>query len=111
MVLLKEKKVLVAGASIAGLSTACLMLKLGYKVTIIEIANEPRTGGTAVDFRGRTIDILKRMCIFEQLRSNALNLEMIEFKNSDDVTEGAIPIKKADREQTDAEIEIERTTL
>lgn len=109
MVLLTEKKVLVSGASIAGLSTAYVLNKLGYKVTVVEIANEPRTGGTAVDFRGKTIDILKRMGILEQLRSRALNLKMIEFKNPDDVTEGSLLIKK-DAEEG-AEIEIERTTL
>lgn len=111
MTLLQEKKVLVSGASIAGLSTAHLLNKLGYKVTVVEIASEPRMGGTAVDFRGKTIDILKRMEILEQLQANALNLEMIEFKNSADVTEGSILLKKDEEDHISAEIEIERTTL
>jgi 2-polyprenyl-6-methoxyphenol hydroxylase-like FAD-dependent oxidoreductase len=107
----KGKKVLVSGASIAGLSTAYWMNKLGYKVTVVEIANQPRTGGTAVDFRGKTVDIVKRMGIFDQLRSNALNLEKIEFKNSDDVTEGSIILKNEEEGLLSDEIEIERTKL
>ena len=62
----KQKKVLVSGASIAGLSAAYWMNKLGHKVTVVEIANEPRIGGTAVDLRGKTVDVVKRMGIFEQ---------------------------------------------
>ncbi|MBS0031395.1 FAD-dependent monooxygenase [Chitinophaga sp. 22321] len=106
---LKANKVLVSGASIAGLSTAYWMNKSGYQVTVVEIADVPRMGGTAVDFRGTAIDIVKRMGIFEQLTSNALNLEMIEFKNADDITENSIRIKK-DAASGD-EIEIERTAL
>jgi len=106
---LKESKVLISGASIAGLSTAYRMNKSGYKVTVVEIADAPRMGGTAVDLRGTAVDILKRIGVFEQLKSNALNLEMIEFKNADDVTENSIRPKK-DGPSGD-EIEIERTTL
>ncbi len=105
---LKEKKVLVSGASIAGLSTAYWMNKLGYKVTVVEIANELRTAGTPVDMRGTTVNIAKRMGIFEQLKSNRLNLEMIEFKNAEDITEGSILLKNEGVELPDDDIEIER---
>ena len=105
---LNEKKVLVSGASIAGLSTAYWMNKLGYNVTVVEIANEPRISGAAVDLRGNTVDIAKRMGIFEQLKARRLSVEMIEFKNADDVTEGSIVLKSQDAELPDDEIEIER---
>lgn len=108
---LKEKKVLIAGASIAGLSAAYFMNRAGYKVTVIEIANGPRTGGTAVDFRGNTIDIVKRMGIYEQLQSNALNLEMMEFKNEDDTTAGSVAMNREEGMQRSDEIEIERSKL
>jgi 2-polyprenyl-6-methoxyphenol hydroxylase-like FAD-dependent oxidoreductase len=87
---LKDKKVLVSGASMAGLSTAFWMNKLGYKVTVVELANEPRTAGAAVDLRGDTTDVVKRMGIFEQLKANSLHVERIEFKNAEDVTEGSM---------------------
>jgi 2-polyprenyl-6-methoxyphenol hydroxylase-like FAD-dependent oxidoreductase len=105
---LKEKKVLVSGASMAGLSTAYWMNKLGYKVTVVEIANEPRTAGGAVDIKGPATDAAKRMGIFEQLKSHRLNVEMIEFKNTDDVTEGSISLTNEGAELPDDEIEIER---
>ncbi|WP_028980694.1 FAD-dependent monooxygenase [Sporocytophaga myxococcoides] len=108
MELLQDKKVLVSGASIAGLSTAYWMNKIGYKVTVVEIANAPRTNGAAIDFRGKAIDSISRMSVFEQLKSNRLNVEMIEFKNAVDVTVGSISLKSENNELPNDEIEIER---
>jgi 2-polyprenyl-6-methoxyphenol hydroxylase-like FAD-dependent oxidoreductase len=92
----------------AGLSTAYWMSKLGYKVTVVEIANEPRTAGAAVDIKGNTLAIAKRMGIFEQLKANRLHVEMIEFKNADNVTEGSISLKSGHEEFLSDDIEIER---
>ncbi|MBB5621184.1 2-polyprenyl-6-methoxyphenol hydroxylase-like FAD-dependent oxidoreductase [Pedobacter cryoconitis] len=108
---LKEKKVLISGASFAGLSTAYWMNKSGYKVTVVEIANELRKGGTPVNIRENTVDIVKRMGIFEPIKANRLNMEVMEFKNSNDITEGSIPMKQEVEELTDDEFEIERDIL
>jgi len=108
MELFKDKKVVISGASIAGLSAAYWMNKLGYKVTVVEMAGALRTAGAAVDIRGDTVGITKRMGIFEQLKANRLNVELIEFKNADDVTEGSIRITEDGADITDDEIEIER---
>lgn len=104
----KDKKVLISGASIAGLSTAYWMNRLGYQVTVVEMASEPRTAGAAVDLRGITVDIAKRMGIFEQLKADRLHVEMVEFKNAEDVTEGSILLANDDAELPEDEIEIER---
>jgi 2-polyprenyl-6-methoxyphenol hydroxylase-like FAD-dependent oxidoreductase len=101
----KDKKVLVSGASMAGLSTAFWMNKLGYKVTVVELAGAPRTAGAAVDFRGDTINVVKRMGIFDQLKANSLHVEKVEFKNAADITEGSVVMGD---EPSNDEIEIER---
>ncbi|MGF6927650.1 2-polyprenyl-6-methoxyphenol hydroxylase-like FAD-dependent oxidoreductase [Chitinophaga sp. W2I13] len=111
MKILKDKKVLVSGASFAGLSTAYWMNKLGYKVTIVEIANGLKMGGTPVNIEGNTVDIVKRMGIFEQIKSNRLVMEMLEFKNADDVTEGTMILKREGEQLREDECEIERNTL
>lgn len=106
---LKNKKVLVSGASFAGLSTAYWMNKLGYKVTVVEIAKDLKMGGTPVDIRGNTVEIVKRMGIFEQIKANRLNPRTIEFKNASDITEGFM---EHDAEETlNDESEIERDLL
>lgn len=107
---MKEKTVLISGASFAGLSTAYWMHKLGYQVTVIEISKELKKGGTPVDIRGNTVDIVKRMGIFEQIKANKLPPKMMEFKNADDVTEGWF-YQENEREAEKEEFEIERDTL
>lgn len=107
---LKEKKVLISGASFAGLSTAYWMNKLGYKVTVVEIANELRKGGTPVDIRENTVDIVKDMGIFEQIKSKALHMEIMEFKNSDDVTEGFLLLNKEPGQTTNDPEQIKSET-
>ncbi|MES2064869.1 MAG: FAD-dependent monooxygenase [Bacteroidota bacterium] len=104
----KNKKVLVSGASIAGLSTAWWMNKIGYRVTVVEIANEPRVAGGAVNIEDAALDATKRMGIFEQLKAHRLNVELIQFKNAQDITEGSISFLSENTELSDNDIEIER---
>jgi 2-polyprenyl-6-methoxyphenol hydroxylase-like FAD-dependent oxidoreductase len=80
--------VLVSGASFAGLATAYWMNRLGYRVTVIEVASGLRKGGTPVDIEGETIRILTRMGIIDAVRARALPRRRLEFKNADDRTVG-----------------------
>ena len=105
---IKEKKVLISGASMAGLCAAHRMHELGYKVTVVETATAPRTEGGAVDIEDIAIDAVKRMGIFDELRANRLNVETVEFKNADDITENSIIVSREGDELPDDHIEIER---
>lgn len=103
----QNKKVLVSGASFAGLTTAYWMNKMGYKVTVIEIGNHLKMGGTPVDIKDETVNIVKRMGIFEEIKAQRIGPEKWEFKNADDVSENTVLIEK----QPDNEFEIERDIL
>ena len=105
---LKDKKILISGASIAGLSTVYWMNKLGCKVTVVEIASRPRINGAAIDIRGETAGITKRMGIYDELKANRLHVELIQFKNADDTTARSMPTGNVDAELPDDDIEIER---
>lgn len=102
----QNKKILISGASFAGLSTAYWMNKMGYKVTIVEIGSQLKTGGTPVDITGNTVEIVKKMGLFEQIKNNRLNLEKWEFKDAEDNTGYSFFL-----DQTDEEFEIERDIL
>ncbi|MBB5438900.1 2-polyprenyl-6-methoxyphenol hydroxylase-like FAD-dependent oxidoreductase [Pedobacter sp. AK017] len=104
---MKNQKVLVSGASIAGLSTAWWMNYLGYQVSLVELAPLPRTNGAAVDLNAQTVEIVKRMGLYEQLKAHQLGVDQIEYKNAENVTEGCIVIDRRGETQND-EIEIER---
>jgi len=103
--------VLVSGASFAGLSTAYWLRQIGHDVTLVEIANGLRTGGTAVNIQGNTIEIVKRMGIFEQIRANRLSLARWEFKNADDVTERSLVLRAPEEAPGEDDFEIERDVL
>ena len=111
MELLKGRKILVSGASFAGLSTAYWMSKLGYNVTVVEISNGLKTGGTPVNVRENTIDIVKRMGVLEQIKLNTLSIERWEFKNAEDVTEGSMLLRKEGEPLPENEYEVERDKL
>lgn len=101
---IQGKDVLVSGASIAGLSAAWWMNQLGYRVTVVEMAPQPRVHGAAVDFKGDTITVLKRMGLYEPLTKHRLHVDLVEFKNADDLTESSIQLD----DKASDELEIER---
>ena len=88
----RDKRVLVSGASFAGLATAYWLNRLGHIVTIVETADGLRRGGTPVDIEGETIEILRRMGVADAVRAKALPSRGFEFKDADDSTLGSIGI-------------------
>lgn len=103
----QTRKVLVSGASFAGLTMAYWLNKQGYKVTVVEIGNHLKMGGTPVDIKDETIDIVKRMGLFEQIKANRIGPEKWEFKNAEDISEHTVLLEKL----PDNEFEIERDVL
>ncbi|RYE93539.1 MAG: monooxygenase, partial [Oxalobacteraceae bacterium] len=83
MTAFKRKKVLISGASFAGLTSAYFMHRQGFDVTIVEIAPQLRQGGTPVNIRDDTIEIVKQMGIFDAVRANRLDLRKWDFMNAD----------------------------
>ncbi|MBF6481921.1 FAD-dependent monooxygenase, partial [Nocardia cyriacigeorgica] len=62
-------RVLVAGASIAGPALAHWLHRRGAAVTVVERAAELRPGGQAVDARGVTKDVIRRMGLDSAVRA------------------------------------------
>src|SRR4051794_29368306 len=62
-------RVLVAGASIAGPALAHWLARRGAEVTVVERAPELRPGGQAVDARGVTKEVIRRMGLEEAVRA------------------------------------------
>jgi 2-polyprenyl-6-methoxyphenol hydroxylase-like FAD-dependent oxidoreductase len=103
--------VLVSGASFAGLATAYWMIRLGYRVTVIEAARGLRQGGTPVDIEGETIGVLARMGMLESVRAAALAPRGFEFKDADDSTVGMLEGDAASDEVANETYEIHRDDL
>ena len=103
--------VLVSGASFAGLATAFWLNRLGYAVTLVEIASGLRKGGTPVDIEGETIGILQRMGMFDAVRAKALPPRAFEFKDAEDRTLGGFGVETDANAPPRTRFEIHRDDL
>ncbi|MFI9382123.1 FAD-dependent monooxygenase [Kutzneria sp. NPDC052558] len=66
---MSDARVLIAGASIAGPALAHWLRRRGAEVTVVERAPELRPGGQAVDARGVTKEVIRRMGLDEAVRA------------------------------------------
>ena len=113
------KKVLIAGASIAGLTLAYWLAKTGYHVTVVELAAQPRWGGAAINVQGEALASAKRMGIYDSLLAQRLPPVHFSFVDADaDVAPSAVSMGSPLAEEPEAaaddqgeEIEIERDKL
>jgi 2-polyprenyl-6-methoxyphenol hydroxylase-like FAD-dependent oxidoreductase len=103
--------VLVSGASFAGLATAFWMNRLGYRVTVVEVATGLRRGGTPVDIEGETIGVLARMGMLDAVRAKALPPRGFEFKDADDNSLGVLEGHAHQDHAPDQKYEIHRDDL
>ena len=104
-------RVLIAGASFAGLASAFWMRRLGYTVTVVETAPGLKRGGTPVDIREGTVDIMKRMGLFEQVRARRLPSRSLLFKDARGATIAGMRARAEDTREPDADCEIDRDVL
>jgi len=105
------KSALVIGASFAGISTAFWMSRLGYAVTLVEIGKGIKRGGTPVDIRGGTVDIVKKMGLFDKVWAGRLPARPMTFRNRNGEITVQSPAQSVEAQGTSGECEIERDVL
>lgn len=71
---MNDKKILVSGASVSGLSVAFWLVRYGFEVTIVERAPGLRPGGQALDLRGPALDVAERMGLLKTFRDRSTKL-------------------------------------
>ncbi|GAA0945097.1 FAD-dependent monooxygenase [Actinocorallia libanotica] len=71
---MKNTRVLISGAGIAGPALAYWLDRYGFQTTVVERAPGIRPGGQAVDVRGPALEVAGRMGILAEVRSK--NTEM-----------------------------------
>jgi 2-polyprenyl-6-methoxyphenol hydroxylase-like FAD-dependent oxidoreductase len=107
----KPLNVLISGASFAGLATAFWMHRLGYKVTVVEIGKGLKMGGSPVDIKEGTVDIMRRMGLLERIQASSLKPKGIDFLDADGVSIAKMPAPAGGALDSTPEYEIERDTL
>lgn len=76
---MKNKRVLISGAGIAGLTLAYWLKQYGFTPTLIEKHPSMRKGGYKVDVRGAAIEVAKQMGIYQSLIEMNVNLKSSKF--------------------------------
>jgi 2-polyprenyl-6-methoxyphenol hydroxylase-like FAD-dependent oxidoreductase len=65
---MRNKNILISGASVAGPALAYWLSRYGFNPSVVERAPAVRPGGYAVDFRGAAMNALERMGIIDEIR-------------------------------------------
>ncbi len=63
-----NRTILISGASVAGPALAYWLRRYGVHPTLVERAPAPRSGGQAIDLRGRAREVVEHMGLMESIR-------------------------------------------
>jgi 2-polyprenyl-6-methoxyphenol hydroxylase-like FAD-dependent oxidoreductase len=77
-------RILISGASIAGLTTAYWLARHGFHPTVVERAPRLRAGGNGVDVRDHAVEVVERMGIVQRVRAAAADVQGMKFVDADD---------------------------
>ncbi len=108
---MKNKTVLISGASIAGPALAYWLHRHGFSPTIVEQAPSLRPGGQAVDLRGVAREVIERMGIMPHVRRDSVDERGLAFVDATGRRTASMPAELFGGEGIVAEIEIMRGDL
>jgi 2-polyprenyl-6-methoxyphenol hydroxylase-like FAD-dependent oxidoreductase len=103
--------ILITGAGIAGPALAYWLNRYGMKTTIVERAEELRTGGQNVDLRGGGREVARLMGLEDEVRARNTTEEGIHFVDEAGRTRASLPATAFGGEGLVAELEILRGEL
>ncbi|NGN64140.1 FAD-dependent oxidoreductase [Streptomyces sp. A7024] len=74
-----NQRILISGASIAGLTLAHWLARYGFQPTVVERAPGLRSGGNGVDVRDQAVEVTERMGILPRIRELAADVQGMKF--------------------------------
>ncbi|MBM7492288.1 2-polyprenyl-6-methoxyphenol hydroxylase-like FAD-dependent oxidoreductase [Micromonospora luteifusca] len=81
-----NQRILISGASIAGLTVAHWLARYGFRPTVVERAPGLRAGGNGVDVRDHAVAVAERMGIMPSIRAAATDVQGMKFVDAADRT-------------------------
>ena len=88
---MKNKSVLISGASVAGPALAFWLGRYGFHPTIVERAPAVRPGGYAVDFRGASVRVLERMGLLSEVQRRQTRIGAITIVDRNNKKVASMP--------------------
>jgi 2-polyprenyl-6-methoxyphenol hydroxylase-like FAD-dependent oxidoreductase len=107
----KNERILISGASIAGQALAYWLVRHGFRPTVVERAASLRIGGQGVDVRDQAIEVAERMGIMPQIRAAAADVTGMQFVNATGDPIARMDMQKIKDKYGSAEVEIMRGDL
>ncbi|RNG30761.1 FAD-dependent monooxygenase [Streptomyces botrytidirepellens] len=80
---MRNMRVLISGASVAGPALAYWLDRYGYEVTVVERYARLRPGGQAIDVRGTALEVCERMGVLEEIRAHSTGLRGMSTVDGD----------------------------
>jgi 2-polyprenyl-6-methoxyphenol hydroxylase-like FAD-dependent oxidoreductase len=93
---LVNERILISGASIAGLTLAHWLARHGFEPIVVERAATLRTGGNGVDVRGHAHEVAARMGIMPRVRELAADVRGVKFVNAADRAVARVDMRALD---------------
>lgn len=88
-----QPTVLISGAGIAGPTLAFWLTRQGYRVTVVELAPQIRSGGQTVDLRGAGRTVVERMGLMDQMAERCLSQRGIAWVRADGRRRAEMPVE------------------
>ncbi|MEV0348363.1 FAD-dependent monooxygenase [Nonomuraea sp. NPDC050680] len=79
-----NERILISGASIAGLTLAHWLARHGFKPTVVERTPALRSGGNGVDVRDNAVEVIERMGLLSRVRELATDVHGMKFVDAAD---------------------------
>lgn len=106
-----DRRVLVTGAGIAGLTASYWLDRAGFDVTVVERSDVPRAGGQNVDVRATAREVLRRMDLEDAVRARNTGEVGTRFVDHHGGTVAEMPVREGEGDGPTAELEILRGAL
>jgi 2-polyprenyl-6-methoxyphenol hydroxylase-like FAD-dependent oxidoreductase len=91
-----NERILISGASIAGLTLAHWLTRYGFRPVVVERAAELRIGGNGVDVRGQASEVAERMGIMPRVRALTADVLGIKFVDAADRAVARVDMRTLD---------------
>ena len=92
--MLRNRRVLICGGGIAGISLAYWLHQYGFAPVIVEKSHALRDAGYMIDFYGSGYDVAEKMGILPQLGQRHYPVPELDFVNSRGQTQSRIELEK-----------------
>ncbi|GAA1660297.1 FAD-dependent monooxygenase [Glycomyces endophyticus] len=98
------RNVLISGASIAGPALAHWLGRRGIRAVVVEKAASRRTGGYAIDLRGKAVDVAERMGVLDGVRAAKTGITGVAMVDADGRTRASFGAGLVSAEERSLEI-------